>query len=176
MLEESVMLAEQFGRLVKAERDHRGLKQADLARSAKVSRSVLSRLERSQGLPVQTDVLDRLFAALEMKPRVSDAASPDAARIQARLEQQRRLEQRRSRHLRLAVELAAAKRPDARMIAKARERVELWRSKRSCSPLYIERWSEILALPPRGMAKAMVSLGEWEDAMFQNSPWSWAWG
>ena len=35
--------------------------------------------------------------------------------------------------------------------------------------------SQPLALPPRKLAQAMVSLGEWEDALFQNSPWSWAW-
>lgn len=170
------MLAEQFGGLLKAERARQGLRQAALARSADVSRSVLSRLERGKALPVQTDVLDRLFAALDIKPHVSNNAPPDAARLQARLEQQRKLEQRRSRHLRLAVDLVATEQLEARrMIAKARQRVELWRSKHLCSPLYIERWSEILALPPRSMAKAMVSLGEWEDAMFQNSPWSWVW-
>jgi len=170
------VLAEKFGGLIKAERARKGLRQADLARAADVSRSVLSRLERSKALPVQTDVLDRLLASLGIQPHVSNNAPPDAARLQARLEQQRKLEQLRTRHLRLAVDLAATEPLEAgRLMAKARERVELWRSKHLCSPLYIERWSEILALPPRSMAKAMVSLGEWEDAMFQNSPWSWAW-
>lgn len=170
------MLAEQFGSLIKEARARKGLRQAALARTAVVSRSVLSRLERSKALAVQTDVLDRLFAALDIEPRVSHNAPVDATRLQARLEQQRKLEQRRSRHLRLAVDLAATEELEARrMMAKARERVELWQSKHLCSPLYIERWSEILALPPRSMAKAMVSLGEWEDAMFQNSPWSWVW-
>ena len=32
-----------------------------------------------------------------------------------------------------------------------------------------------LRLPPRKLGKAMTSLGEWEDALLQNSPWSWAW-
>jgi hypothetical protein len=83
--------------------------------------------------------------------------------LQARSEQQRKLERQRSRHLRLAVDLAADEHFGARMIAKADERVELWRSRRC--------WSAILALPPRKVAKAMASLGEWENAMFQNSPW-----
>ena len=169
------MLAEQFGSLIKAQRNRKGLKQSDLARSADVSRSVLSRLERGKALPVQTDVLDRLLAALDIEPRVSDNTAPDTARVQARLEQQRKLEQQRSRHLRLAVDLAADEQLGPRMIAKARERVELWRSRCSCSPFYIERWSEILALPPCRMAQAMASLGEWEDAMFHNSPWTWVW-
>ena len=127
--------------------------------------------------PGARDAMQSAFdtRAREIKPRVADAVAPDPARLQARLELQRKLEQQRSRHMRLAVDLVVDEQAAARMVAKARERVELWRSKRSCSPLYIERWSEILALPPRSMAKAMASLGEWEDAMFQNSPWSWAW-
>ena len=169
------MLASQFGLLIKAQRARKGLRQADVARSANVSRSVLSRLEGNKARPVQTDVLDRLLEALEIKPRVSDNAAPDGARLQARFEQQAKREQRRSRHLRLAVDLAADEQRAVSLIAKAQARVALWKSKRSCSPYYIERWSEILALPPRSLAQAMSSLGEWEDAMFQNSPWSWAW-
>jgi transcriptional regulator with XRE-family HTH domain len=169
------MLSQQLGNLIRVRRADRGLSQSDLARSARVSRSVLSRLEQSKAMPVQTDVLDRLLAALGIKPRVSDDSAPDPVRLQARLEQQRKLEQQRSRHLRLAVDLAADEHFGACMIAKADERVELWRSRRSCSLFYIERWSAILALPPRKAAKDMASLGEWENAMFQNSPWSWAW-
>jgi transcriptional regulator with XRE-family HTH domain len=169
------MLATQFGLIIRAHRARKGLRQADLARSANVSRSVLSRLEGGKALPVQTDVLDRLFEALEFKPRVSDSAAPDAARLQARLEQQAMREQQRARHLRLAVDFTADEQCAASMIAKAQERVALWRSKRSCSPYYIERWSEILALPPRRLGQAMASFGEWEDAMFQNSPWTWVW-
>jgi len=133
------MLAAQFGLLIKAHRARKGLRQADVARSARVSRSVLSRLEGSKALPVQTDVLDRLFQALGVNPRVSDDAGPDAARLQARFDQQMKREQRRARHLRLAVDLAADEQGSASMIAKAQERVALWRSKRSCSPYYIER-------------------------------------
>lgn len=169
------MLAEQFGSLIKVQRVQRGLKQADLARSAGVSRTVLSRLEQCKPQPVQTDVLDRLFQVLGLKPQVADRAVHDDARKQARLEHQRKLDQQRNRHLRLAIDLAEDGQEASAMIAKARERVELWRRKRSCSPFYIERWSELLGLPPRKLAKAMASLGEWEDALFQNSPWSWAW-
>jgi hypothetical protein len=124
---------------------------------------------------VQTDVLDRIFEVLEVSPKIVDRSAPDEARQQARLEQQQKLEQQRSRHLRLVIKLADDAQVAARMIAKARERVELWRRKGTCSPYYIERWSRLLRLGPRKLAKEMASLGEWEDAMFQNSPWSWAW-
>ena len=170
-----MILAEQFGNLVKNRRALRGLKQVDLARNAKVSRTVLSRLETGTALAVQTDVLDRIFEVLEVNPTIVDRAAPDDSRLRARLEQQRKVEQQRSRHFRLAIDLADNDEAAASMIAKARERVELWRRKATCSPYYVERWSRLLGLPPRKMAKAMASLGEWENALFQNSPWSWVW-
>lgn len=169
------MLAEQYGSLIKAQRVGKGLKQEELARLAGVSRTVVSRLEQCKSKPVQTDVLDRLFEVLGVKPQLLDHSAQDDARKLARLEQQRKLEHQRNRHLRLAIELADDEEAASAMVAKARERVDLWRRKKSCSPFYIERWSELLALPPRKMAKAIASLGEWEDALFQNSPWSWAW-
>jgi hypothetical protein len=103
---------------------------------------------------------------------VIDRPARDDARRLARLQQQNQVLQQRNRHLRLAIELTHDERAASAKIARARERVALWRSKRSCSPFYIERWSRLLTLPPRKLAKAMASLGEWEDAFFQNSPWS----
>jgi transcriptional regulator with XRE-family HTH domain len=167
------MFAHVTGDLVRAQRLQQGLSQAELARNAHVSRSVLSRLEGGKASVVQTDVLDRLFHALGCTPTLS-GDTPDV-RHQARLEQRCRLEQNRSRHLRLAMDLLTDARAAEPLIAKAKARVALWREKRSCSPYYIDRWSEALDLPPHQLAKAMGSFGEWEDAMFQNSPWSWAW-
>jgi len=169
------LLAKQFGSLVKDRRVKKGMRQEDLARAAKVSRTVLSRLEHGNASVVQTDILDRLFLALQMSPSIVDCAAPDEARKQARRKQQEKLELQRSRHLRLAIDLASDARAAAKMVAEARDRVELWRRTGSCSPYYIERWSKLLGLAPRKMAKQMASLGEWEDALFQNSPWSWAW-
>lgn len=169
------MLAEQYGKLVKDQRVRKGLTQKALSDAARVSRAVLSRLEQCKSQPVQTDTIERLLRALDIDPQVLDRPAPGDARKMARLEQQRKLELQRNRHLRIAVELAADARGASAMVTRARERVELWRSKQSCSAFYIDRWSELLALPPRKLAKAMASLGEWEDALFQNSPWSWAW-
>ena len=43
----------------------------------------------------------------------------------------------------------------------------------------VESFAEYLAEDVHGdpdwALEAMASLGEWEDALFQNSPWSWAW-
>jgi transcriptional regulator with XRE-family HTH domain len=169
------MIAEQYGKLIKEQRARRGLTQAALAEAAQVSRAVVSRLEQGKPQPVQTDTIERLLKALGVESQAIDRSARDAARRLARLEQQNRLVEQRNRHLRLAIELASDERAAPAKVARARERVALWRSQRSCSPFYINRWSRLLALPPRKMAEAMASLGEWEDALFQNSPWSWAW-
>ncbi len=168
------MLSADFGALILEERLAKGWTQAALAHAAKVSRTVLSRLERGGPNPVQTDVLDRIFAALSVKPRLPADSVLDARRL-ARLEQRARVEEQRSRHLRLALRLAGDRAAARKLIARAREVVELWRLNKTCSPLYIKRWSALLALPPVELAKAMASLGEWENALFQNTPWSWAW-
>ena len=169
------MFAQQAGNIVRDQRIQKGLTQEELARSAGVSRRLVSHLEQGKAPNVQANSLDRLFKALEVKPQVIDRAGSDPARIQARLEHQVRLQEQRDRHLRLAIDLADDEQAAPAMIAKAQERVALWKEKGSCSPFYIDRWSQMLGLPPRKIAKAMASLGDWEGALFQNSPWSWAW-
>ena len=168
------MLAIEYGKLIKARRIQKGLKQEDLARKANVSRAILSALECGKPKPVQSDALDRLLCALDLQPRL-DVSSRDAARRMARLQQEVRRHEQKERHLRLAVELASDEKSAPNKIARARARVEPWRSKKSCSPFYIERWSRLLSKPARSIAKEMCSLGEWENALFHNSPWSWAW-
>ena len=168
------MLAVQYGKLIKEERARKGLKQKELAARAQVSRAVLSRLEQGKPKAVQSDTIDRLLDALGVKPQVREALAGDPRKL-ARLEQEHRLERQRVRHLRLALELAQDGRAASALVARARKRVELWRANKSCSPFYVERWSSLLALPPRRIAREMSTLGEWENALFQNSPWSWAW-
>jgi transcriptional regulator with XRE-family HTH domain len=168
------MLAEQYGKLIRDARERKGLAQTQLARKARVSRTVVSSLERGKSKAVQADTLDRLFAALELDAGIGGQSSEGKRRL-ARLEHELKVREQRERHLRLAIELAADEAAAAPKVARARERVELWKQNRSCSPFYIQRWSQLLAQPPRQIAKSMSSLGEWQDAMFQNSPWSWAW-
>lgn len=168
------MLAEQCGKLLKEARLRKGLKQEDLAKKAKVSRAVLSNLEQGKPKAVQSDTLDRLLAAAEVSPHVGES-SDFASRKIARLEQEIRRRDQRERHLRLAISLSADASNAVAKIAKARARVDLWRRNHACSPFYIDRWSELLELPPQKMAEEMSALGEWEDAMFQNSPWSSVW-
>lgn len=169
------MLAEQYGKIIRERRSQAGLKQEELAARANVSRAVVSELERGKRKVVQSDTVERLFAVLGVQPHVLQQPDRDSARQLARLQQALKLGEQRERHLRLAFELSQDERAAARKIAKARERVELWRRKKSCSRFYIDRWSRLLALPPRQLAGEMHRLGDWEAALFQNSPWSWAW-
>ena len=168
------MFAEQCGKLVKEARLRSGMTQEALARKARVSRAVVSRLEQGASKPVQSDTLDRLLAALDVRLRI-DASGGMNPRKLVRLEQKIERLERRERHLRLAVDLARDDAVAADLVSRARDRVRLWRRNRSCSPFYIERWSEVLALPAREIAREISSLGEWEDAMLQNSPWPTIW-
>jgi transcriptional regulator with XRE-family HTH domain len=168
------MLAAQYGKLIREARVKKGLKQEEMASRAKVSRTVVYRLERGKSKAVQSDTIEKILAVLGVRPQVGQS-SRGAPRKIARLEQELRIRQQRERHLRLAIELVDNEQEAAAKVAKAKERVELWRKNRSCSPFYIDRWSQLLSQPPREIAKQISSLGEWQDAMFQNSPWSWAW-
>jgi transcriptional regulator with XRE-family HTH domain len=168
------MLSVQYGNLIRKARIAKGMTQADLALAARVSRTILSKIEQGKPSPVQTDVLDRTLQALNITPQVgADSAIEDRRR--ARMEQHVRLDQQRSRHLRLAVELASDPLSARTAIAKAKARVQVWKQNKTCSPYYIKRWSTMLELPPREIARKMAALGKWEDALFQNSPWSWVW-
>jgi transcriptional regulator with XRE-family HTH domain len=168
------VLAAQFGSSIKQARLAKGLTQADLSRAARVSRTILSKLEQDRPGPVQTDILDRIFQALGVSPQL--AADPvREQRRRARAEHKAKLEQQLHRHLRLAVELASDPRGARIRIRKANQVVELWRRNRTCSPFYVNRWSRLLAQRPGELARSMTSLGEWEAALFQNTPWSWVW-
>lgn len=173
------MLSTLYGSLIRNRRLAKDLTQAEVASLAKVSRTILSRLEQGKPRPVQTDVLDRIFQALGIDPRVNDAQSAEekllVERRRARLVHQMKLDQQRIRHLRLAAGLMIDPIKTRRQIAQARFMVGLWAKNKTCSPLYIRRWAGLLALPPRDLAGRMSSLGEWEDAMFQNTPWSFVW-
>ncbi|MEQ1880971.1 MAG: helix-turn-helix domain-containing protein [Burkholderiales bacterium] len=168
------MLAEQYGKVIREARLLKGMKQEELATKAKVSRAILSRLEQGPVKAIQSDTLDKLLAALDLNPQIGQA-NGTVQRKMLRLEQEIKRREQKERHLRLAISLGEDASGAAAKMAKARKRVELWRSNRTCSLFYIDRWSRLLALPPRKLAKEMSSLGEWEDAMFQNTPWSWAW-
>jgi len=168
------MLSRQIGREIKNRRAALQLGQEALCAKARVSRAVLSKLESQRGEPVQTDVIDRLLAGLDARLTVS-LREPASGQAEERLRQRLRQEDLRQRHLRLALDLCANPRGAKPKIRRALRQVDLWAERKSCSPPYIEGWRKALAGAPRDVALAMTSFGDWENAMFQNSPWSFLW-
>jgi len=168
------VLSAEIGRHIRSRRHALGIGQEALCAGAGVSRAVLSKLESQRGEPVQTDVIDRLLAALDAKASVS-LGEPQHTRAGERLRNRLRQEEQRQRHLRVALDLCANPKAAAPKIRRALRQVGLWEQRKSCSPHYIEGWRKALSLDPRGVALAMTSFGEWENAMYQNSPWSFLW-
>lgn len=130
-----------------------------------ISTDALARARRTRGQTADSAPIVAKRTALQ----------PDSERLRARLEHKLKLTDRRNRHIRLAVTLAIEPRKAVQLVRQARCQVALWRIRSLCSELYIERWSQLLSRPPREIARAMTELGEWEDALFQNSPWAGAW-
>lgn len=112
--------------------------------------------------------------ALVMAPTFfPGAADPKAARRLARMEQALVEKDRLIRHQRIALDLLTLPVPqrDA-MVQQARETVERWRVESLSSRDYIDRWTQILAMPVASMAIEMVSDAQgWGTALRQNSPW-----
>jgi transcriptional regulator with XRE-family HTH domain len=168
------VLSSQIGRHIKRRRAALRLGQDALCAKSQVSRTVLSKLESERGEPVQTDVIDRLLAGLDAKITVI-LGEPPSGKVEERLRHRLRQEELRQRHLRLALDLCANPRAAGPKIRRALQQVDLWQQRKSCSPQYIEGWRKALSPGPRGVALAMTSFGDWENAMFQNSPWSFLW-
>ena len=75
----------------------------------------------------------------------------------------------------LAARLLAAPRPEAAALVKrARSLVERWERDRLCSHHYVWRWRGMLEGPIEHVAQSLLDAGEWTDALFQNSPWTFA--
>jgi hypothetical protein len=52
--------------------------------------------------------------------------------------------------------------------------VDRWGRDRLCSQHYISRWRALLAGPVERVARALIEPSDWTDALFQNTPWSFA--
>lgn len=169
------MLSRHIGRLVRQQREAQGGSQAGLARSARVSRTVVSRLEAGRADAVQTDVADRLFKSLGVVPSIGFGDIDLAERQLARLRHQAEIDARRERHLRLALSLVLDPGSARRKIARARRVVCLWEEKATANREFVDRWRKALAGSPAQVARAMTSFGDWENGLYQNSPWAFEW-
>jgi transcriptional regulator with XRE-family HTH domain len=156
----------------------RGLSQAQLASSSGTSRVTVARLEGGSSQDVRVGTVERLceVLGLELAALPVGASASYEARL-ARAGLQARTLERRLAHARLAARLLGSRPDHARaLVRRARAVVDRWERERLCSDHYVSRWRRLLSGPVRRVAAALLDPGEWEDALFQNSPWSFALG
>jgi len=161
---------------LRATRRERGLTQAELAARSGTSRVTIARLEAGSASDVRVGTIIALGAALGLEfsaspPGAQAALETVAARERARC---RRLELRLG-HARLAARLLYLPRHEARaLVARARGVVERWERENLCSRHYVSRWRRLLDGSPVQVAQALLEPVEWQDALFQNTPWTFA--
>jgi transcriptional regulator with XRE-family HTH domain len=154
----------------------RGLSQAALAAASGASRVTIARLEAGAAQDFRLGTLERLCGALDLELAALPRGAAGAREtLSARAhERARRLDLRR-RHAALAARLLAATTPEAAaLLGRARANVDRWEREQLCSGHYIARWRGLLRGTARSAALALLEHDEWTDALFQNSPWSFA--
>jgi transcriptional regulator with XRE-family HTH domain len=165
-----------LGEQIRAARRQKGLTQAGLAQRSKVSRVTIARLEGGDPQDLRTGTVGRLCEALglEMTALPLGAQPRLEKRLARETERTRRVERRRD-HAVLAARLLTAPRSEARqLISRARAVVDRWERDRLCSRHYISRWRALLAGSVERVALALIEPTDWTDALFQNTPWSFA--
>lgn len=114
-----------------------------------------------------------ILASPEFFEQAQAACEASASRVLARITQACVEKDRLIRHQRIALDLALLPSSEtSRLIRNAMSVVNRWRNERLCSKDYIEKWDEILQLPPKKIAEIIVSdMDGWGSSMRQNSPW-----
>jgi transcriptional regulator with XRE-family HTH domain len=161
---------------LRSARHQRALSQAELAVHSGVSRVTIARVEAGSAQDSRIGTLSRLFEALDLEITAQPRKAPPAIPTLLARERERahRLE-RRGRHAALAARLLALRKPAAlALVRRARQVVDRWERERLCSQHYVLRWRALLAGSRERVARSLLDPGEWADALFQNSPWTFA--
>ncbi len=129
-------------------------------------------LARAALEPVGIERHGALVAAVVPPGWLARAEALDERR--AAREQQRQVELGRLlAHQRIGIELLAQPARRRTLLAAAKREVRRWEDRGLCSPDYIERWREWLALPVTELVPLMCSEAKgWGAAMRQNSPFT----
>jgi antitoxin (DNA-binding transcriptional repressor) of toxin-antitoxin stability system len=127
-------------------------------------------LELGNSAPVGIERHGRLVAAIvpcAWLDRVVDE------RRLARQEQEGIEQKRLLAHQRIGIALLGRKDRRKELLAAARSEVRRWAAQDLCSPDYIDRWTQWLALPDVELVELMCSDADgWGRAMRQNSPFA----
>ncbi len=160
-----------IGKSLRSLRLSKGISQQALAAAAGISRTTLIQMEKGKDAQVSSfelagQVLGVEFGLLSESPGM-------ARRRQARADHQAKLAVSREKHLKLAVKFALGGAEAIALKEDALRMVQLWKEKGLCSPVYIERWLEILNAEPRQVARNLLSLDDaWGPALRQNTPFA----
>jgi transcriptional regulator with XRE-family HTH domain len=176
LLQEQHMGYDWLRATLRAARRDRELTQAALAASSGTSRVTIARLEAGSLRDVRLGTVAALCRALGLELAAAPpGAGPALEKLLAREgERSRRLDLRR-RHAVLAARLLAQPRPKAaRLVARAQGVVDRWERDRLCSHHYVTRWRRMLGGTVEQVARSLLDPGDWGDALFQNTPWSFA--
>jgi transcriptional regulator with XRE-family HTH domain len=151
------------------------LSQAALAARSGISRVTIARIEAGPARDVRVGTISRVCEALGLEVAAVPRAGEDALeRLLAREQERARRLERRLAHAALAARLLAAG-PEARpLVRAARAAVDRWDRERLCSRHYVDRWRAMLAGPVERVARSLLEPGDWRDALFQNTPWTFA--
>jgi transcriptional regulator with XRE-family HTH domain len=159
-----------IGQALRTARISESMSQQALAEAVGISRTTLVQIEK--GNDVQMSSVEKAAHALGLEFGILVESADLARRRQARAEQQAKLAASREKHLRIAVQFALGGEQPARLKREALRMVELWKEKQLCSPVYIERWQNILAAEPAQIAQTLLAMDEdpWGPALRQNTP------
>jgi transcriptional regulator with XRE-family HTH domain len=158
-----------IGAKVRAFREAKGLSQHELAKAARIGRSTLVLLENGANARLQTIASVGKVLGFNVDP-VSAISAPSPQR-EARLQQALRVKALQIAHLKIGFRLMSGESSAVAGLGKARSMVDLWARDRTCSPLYVEKWKEVLEGTPQEVGAALFRLDEdWESALLQNTP------
>jgi transcriptional regulator with XRE-family HTH domain len=161
--------------LVQARRSM-ALTQAALAERSRTSRVTIARVESGRGHDARLSTILGVCEALSLELRALPAGAQQAleTRLARESERSERVERRRA-HAALAARLLIAPGGEAgALVRRARAAVDRWEREGLCSEHYVSRWRALLRGGPRQVARAILEPGEWRDALYQNTPFSFA--
>jgi transcriptional regulator with XRE-family HTH domain len=155
-----------------------GITQAQLAQRSGTSRITIARLESASAHGARLGTVAAVCEALGLEVALVTRGSAETSQtiLERERARSRHLDLRR-RHAALAAHLLSLPEPEAReLISRARKVVDQWERDRTCSHHYISRWRALLGGGVEAAARALLESGGWADALFLNSPWSFALG
>lgn len=160
-----------LGPQLRALRVAQGKSQTDVAQAVGISRTTLVNIEK--GMDAQISGYQGVARALGVSLGLGADSVEMAERRKARQENEAKLAASREKHLKIAALMALGGEPAQKMQSDALHMVALWKEKDLCSPVYIERWSQILDAPSPQVAHNLLAMDEeWGPALRQNTPFA----